>query len=564
MIYRTLYSYILRELLRVFFMTASALTTLMAFGGTFRPLTKQGIDVRQLLQIVMYMTPAMLAYAIPIAALFAAVLVYWRMSTDNELTACRAGGISFGAILIPALLLGVAVASVDMAFVNFVVPRYLQLTERAVRQDLGSLIVSQIGRQEKFQMEGLPVVVSANSAELQQASDDPDKSVVVLQGMAATFLDKGKPTYMAVAQQARIEIHNLPKEDATEVTFRVKNAFAFDPANGYKKYSVSLDMAQFGPPRRISSVLRSKAKFLNLTDLRKFGSDPFEFPRVSEIFDRIKAANNYEKISQNILAQWQKNGHQLTLKESSGGPNPGAQFALSAPCAVIDPTSSPEQSLSFTGNSAEETGAVKILQTLKGRLIATYTCDAADLVLSNTSIINSGISGQLFLRGHVKAENNELKIIPLDKNDFSLGYLELDSKLLETPPAGDMETLLVSARQSPRASVRRLADLAQVQINNLNQTIDSELHSRGSFALSCLTLVLFGAALGILLRGQNPLAVFVVGFVPAVILVLLITAGRQLTEGDARNVNTGIALIWAGNVVLLLLVGGVYLKLLRR
>ena len=80
--------------------------------------------------------------------------------------------------------------------------------------------------------------------------------------------------------------------------------------------------------------------------------------------------------------------------------------------------------------------------------------------------------------------------------------------------------------------MRVLSDLVQEQIASLNQKIDSELHSRGSFSLSCLTLVLLGAALGILLRGQNPLAVFVVGFVPAVVLVLLITAGRQLTEGN--------------------------------
>src|SRR5438874_1565599 len=102
MLYRTLHSYILRELLRIFLLTASALTTLMAFGGTFKPLTKQGIDVGQLMVILLNLMPAMLAYAIPIAALFAAVLVYWRMSTDNELTACRAGGVSFLSIVMPA------------------------------------------------------------------------------------------------------------------------------------------------------------------------------------------------------------------------------------------------------------------------------------------------------------------------------------------------------------------------------------------------------------------------------------------------------------------------------
>src|SRR4051812_12884223 len=159
MIYRTLHAYILRELLRVFLLTASALTTLLAFGGTFRPFTRQGIDIGQLMVILMNLMPAMLAYAIPIAALFAAVLVYWRMSTDNEITACRAGGISYQAMILPALVLGIVIASVDLVFVNYVVPRFLQAEERAILRDLGSLMVGQISRQERFQFDNFPIVV---------------------------------------------------------------------------------------------------------------------------------------------------------------------------------------------------------------------------------------------------------------------------------------------------------------------------------------------------------------------------------------------------------------------
>src|SRR5664279_2257201 len=129
MIYKTLHTYILRELLRVFLLTASALTTLMAFGGMLRPVTKQGIDVSQVMVILLNLMPAMLAYAIPLAALFAAVLVYWRLSTDNEITACRAGGVSFWAIVLPALLLGLIVAAADLVFVNYVVPVFLQRVE---------------------------------------------------------------------------------------------------------------------------------------------------------------------------------------------------------------------------------------------------------------------------------------------------------------------------------------------------------------------------------------------------------------------------------------------------
>src|SRR4051812_48564307 len=137
MVLKTLHKYILVELLRIFLLTASALTVLLAFGGTFKPLTKQNLDVTSLMMIMVYFMPAMLAYAIPVAALFAAVLVYWRMSTDNELTACRASGISFVSLVVPAMVLGLLVASIDVVFVNFVVPRFLQKTEQAIMKDLG-------------------------------------------------------------------------------------------------------------------------------------------------------------------------------------------------------------------------------------------------------------------------------------------------------------------------------------------------------------------------------------------------------------------------------------------
>ena len=57
MVYKTLHWYVFRELFRIFFLTASALTTLMAFGGTFKPLTKQGLEVTQLLLLITNLMP---------------------------------------------------------------------------------------------------------------------------------------------------------------------------------------------------------------------------------------------------------------------------------------------------------------------------------------------------------------------------------------------------------------------------------------------------------------------------------------------------------------------------
>ena len=125
-------------------------------------------------------------------------------------------------------------------------------------------------------------------------------------------------------------------------------------------------------------------------------------------------------------------------------------------------------------------------------------------------------------------------------------------------------TTLKLAADADSPAMKSLANDATNRIRQLFQNISSELNSRGSFALSCLTLVLLGAALGILMKGRNPLAVFVVGVIPAALLMVLITAGRQLAESAPKNVPFGIAIIWAGNLLLLVLVLGVYAKLLRQ
>jgi hypothetical protein len=50
---------------------------------------------------------------------------------------------------------------------------------------------------------------------------------------------------------------------------------------------------------------------------------------------------------------------------------------------------------------------------------------------------------------------------------------------------------------------------------------------------------------------------------PSVLLVLLITMGRRVMETANGNQGMGMALLWAGNVVLLLLVALTYGKLVR-
>src|SRR3712207_2475142 len=114
---RTLFWYIFKDLVKIFFMASGALAGTMSFGGLLRPLTQQGLDAGQVSKMPTYMTFPMMACSLPIAALFAATVVYGRLSADNELTACRAGGISLGPFLgmaFPGLVFGLLVAAVSL------------------------------------------------------------------------------------------------------------------------------------------------------------------------------------------------------------------------------------------------------------------------------------------------------------------------------------------------------------------------------------------------------------------------------------------------------------------
>jgi lipopolysaccharide export LptBFGC system permease protein LptF len=143
---RTLFWYVLKDLLRIFLLASGTLAGIMSFGALLRPLTQHGLDVSQVGKILSYFQPAMTTYSLPIAALFATTIVYGRLSADNELTACRASGISHLAMTWPAILLGLLVALVSLLFLSFVVPVFTLKVEKVIYSNIAQLVANKITR----------------------------------------------------------------------------------------------------------------------------------------------------------------------------------------------------------------------------------------------------------------------------------------------------------------------------------------------------------------------------------------------------------------------------------
>ncbi len=347
-----------------------------------------------------------------------------------------------------------------------------------------------------------------------------------------------------------------------------------------------------GQPLVVPSELKSKPKFLNWRTLLKLDKDPSAFPPVREILTKIEDALRYQEISRRLFDQWKAqsaNGTAaMTFQQFAVGGVATDEIRVIAPRARFDDAAPPDQALTFLGNplppsspssrssatSATSTTSpatspvlgnqVRIEHWSKGRLDTTYHCDAVDVQLIIDQLSRTGVGAAFNLRGNVQRYDHIHEIPNAAIGSTPLSGIIL-SDAIKTVPDHEPDQLFDLAKINPSDRIKDLNIKAIKSVQDLFKKIDSEFHSRGSFSLSCLTLVLFGAALGILLRGRNPLAVFVLGFAPAVLLVLLITAGRQLAEGEgsAKSVHAGLTLIWAGNVFLLVLVMGVYAKLLR-
>ena len=104
---RLLTRYVLREIGQVFLVTLVSLTTLMVMIGAVREAIAQGLGIVQIVQLLPFLLPNALMFAVPGTILFSVSSVYGRMSGANEIVALKSLGLSPMVILWPAIVLAV-------------------------------------------------------------------------------------------------------------------------------------------------------------------------------------------------------------------------------------------------------------------------------------------------------------------------------------------------------------------------------------------------------------------------------------------------------------------------
>lgn len=147
-IMRTLHRYILQEMLATIVVAVGVCAGLLLLGNLLKEVLSLLMSGQATLGLVVrgigLLFPFILAFALPMGALTAALLVFGRLSADQELTAARSNGISLMALSIPVLLLSLALCGV-CAWINLdLAPRcrvaYKGLFKELARQKAQALI----------------------------------------------------------------------------------------------------------------------------------------------------------------------------------------------------------------------------------------------------------------------------------------------------------------------------------------------------------------------------------------------------------------------------------------
>lgn len=124
---KTLHGYVARQVLATLAMTVAVFTGLFLIVNVLKEilplLLSPQVPFTSVLQAVAMLLPFGLVFALPMGLLTATLLVFGRLSADQELTAVRAGGVSLLALVTPVLWIGGLASGVSALATLEVAPR---------------------------------------------------------------------------------------------------------------------------------------------------------------------------------------------------------------------------------------------------------------------------------------------------------------------------------------------------------------------------------------------------------------------------------------------------------
>lgn len=199
---KTLHWYLIRQIFATLVVTVAVFAGILLLGSVIKEvlgvLLSQNANLWDVARAIGMLIPFILVFALPIGMLTAALLVFGRLSADQELTAMRASGVSLVSLVSPVLLFS-ALMCVVCAMVNLdFAPRARQAFKRMMfefgERNIG--LILQPGVFHEFPKAGITVYVGKASG-----NELTDVSIYALQDGKAVRVYRAARATLVVDQE---------------------------------------------------------------------------------------------------------------------------------------------------------------------------------------------------------------------------------------------------------------------------------------------------------------------------------------------------------------------------
>jgi len=529
----TLHRYIFRELFRVFILAALALTAMLTLGSILRPVQEHGIGPQQVFHLMAYFLPVTLTFVLPMAALFAAALVYGRFACDNELDACRASGISLMTLVYPGLVLAIIVATANLILSFHVMPAFVKRAVKVTEADVKQIVFRNIQRKGYYKSPDDKYVIYADIA-------DPQKSV--LAGVIVAEVKKNRIEKITAAREAKISF--ISHELFNKMQITTFDTYQIGPTDQGWFSAERIALSKEFPP-----LLTDDIKFKKIDEMKRIRSEPLRFYPVAIRAREVYSLFLTELLVQDISAAIIKTAPEF-YRMNSG--DKVIEF-IAGSCQLIEP-----RKIELAGNIV-----LNEYDWRSKELLRSLSCSRAWLHIEGDHFAptvtfelynptwtrpdgSKGLAARPFIRG---------LILP----STVTGKITSENVLEAVSP----QALASSLTNGPSAELAEMRNQLQARIDRTMVKINAEIQSRLVFGVGCIAMIMIGIALGIIKKDGHLLAAFAASCMPAAVLIVCIMMGKNIAKNPTSSADTGIMLMWAGLALLSLMAVAIYRRLLK-
>ncbi len=536
---KTLHTYLAKDLFKTMVLALAAFTLVMTVFAIIEPLRKRGLGAQQAILLFGYMLPVMVSLTMPIAALFAATMVYGRLSQDNELLACRASGVSTTALLRPVLLLGVIVTASTLYLSNSIAP---SLWERMdiVKADLRGIMYQQLKSQMYVKMG--TVIVHADAVA-------PERDT--LYGVVIAQTENPKNVSIVAMQSAQMVFHTHRGETFADLD--LQEAVGTQSSNEFIGREAQHPIESYP----IKKGLKEDAAWYRWERLLSTFKNPVENGEIQRLLEDIRRDVAQDWLAKDIAAAIEANQPYTGLggkKQTCSIQGGSAAIKKGGVEISADPAKGKRVSVTLASE-----GGTKTIEADVAR-VATERSR-----MRNVSVITMSLEGNVKVRIQGRkgdAASEEW----VERDDARVGDLSLPKSLEDSLAKVDLRQLYENPAELTSSTLvaARVAALKDNEVTRLQSKILAEMHGRVAYGASCFLMVMMGAAMGMLYRGGQMISAFALSVIPASVVIIMMIMGQQLLCHPDLPRLYGLASIWGGIVMLLIGNAVLYLKLLRR